>query len=422
MRSFLALAQNELRIVLSDRSIWINLVVIPIVLTFAVGLANGAFSGGGPLPLPVDVLDEDGSALSAAFRAAIAEANPRLLLCPAAATAEDACQLGAEPLTAERADERLRAQTTLALVIIPRGFAEAVAAGTPVTIIYRSNEDVTASSFAQEAVRTAAARVGGAQVAVMTASALIDDLPYLRFSSQEERGAFLDDIRAEADALLRQSPVTIRVVQAQTTETASTGERQISGFAQSMAGMGSMYVLFAVLPAAGAFIRERKHWTMQRLATMPVSRAQILGGKLFGRFLLGMLQYTIVFIFGVLLGVRLGQDLIALLLLMMTFTLCVTALALALTPLLKTEEQAQGAALFLALTLAPLGGAWWPLEIVPSWMQTIGHISPIAWAMNGYYELLYFNGTLADILLPLGVLGLMTAVFFTFGVLRFRYS
>ncbi|MFQ3568642.1 MAG: ABC transporter permease [Aggregatilineales bacterium] len=422
MRRFLALAQNELRIVLSDRSIWINLVIIPIVLTFAVGLANGAFSGGGPPLLLVDVLDEDSSSLSAAFRAAIAEANPRLLLCPAAAEADGACQFGDAPLTAERADERLRAQTTLALVIIPRGFAESVAAGEPVTIIYRSNEDVTASSFAQEAVRTAAARIGGAQVAVTTASALINDLPYLRFSSEEERSAFLDSIRAQADALLGQSPVTIRTVQAQTAETASTVSEQSSGFAQSMAGMGSMYVLFAVLPAAGAFIRERKNWTMQRLATMPVSRAQILGGKLFGRFLLGMLQYTIVFIFGVLLGVRLGQDLIALLLLMMTFTLCVTALALALTPLLKTEEQAQGVALFLALTLAPLGGAWWPLEIVPSWMQTIGHISPIAWAMNGYRELLFFNGILADILLPLGVLGLMTAACFTFGVVRFRYA
>lgn len=422
MRSFLALAHNELRIVLSDRSIWINLVIIPIVLTFAVGLANGAFTGGGPPPLPVDVLDEDSSSLSEAFRAAIAEANPRLLLCPATAEADDACQLGDAPLTAERADERLRAQTTLALVIIPAGFGESVAAGDPVTIIYRSNEDVTASSFAQEAVRAAAARVGGAQVAVTTASALIDDLPYLRFSSEEERSAFLDDIRAEADALLERSPVTIRVAQAQIAGTANAGGEQMSGFAQSMAGMGSMYVLFAVLPAAGAFIRERKNWTMQRLATMPVSRAQILGGKLFGRFLLGMLQYTIVFIFGVLLGVRLGQDLIALLLLMMTFTLCVTALALALTPLLKTEEQAQGVALFLALTLAPLGGAWWPLEIVPSWMQAIGHISPIAWAMNGYHQLLFFDGTLADIVLPLGALGLMTAAFFTFGVTRFRYN
>src|SRR5690606_41999788 len=46
----------------------------------------------------------------------------------------------------------------------------------------------------------------------------------------------------------------------------------------------------------------------------------------------------------------------------------------------------------LGLTFASLGGAWWPLEIVPRYMQQIGHLSPIAWAMDAFRDLLFYQG------------------------------
>ena len=52
------------------------------------------------------------------------------------------------------------------------------------------------------------------------------------------------------------------------------------------------------------------------------------------------------------------------------------------------------AAVLLGLTpaLAPLGGGWWPLAYVPGWMQTIGHLSPVAWFLDAANaRLLYEN-------------------------------
>jgi ABC-2 type transport system permease protein len=76
----------------------------------------------------------------------------------------------------------------------------------------------------------------------------------------------------------------------------------------------------------------------------------------------------------------------------------------------------------MGMTLAPLGGAWWPLEIVPDFMKTIGHLSPIAWAMDAFQEMMFYNGGVLDILPMLGVLLIMAAAFFGFGVWRFRYE
>jgi ABC-type multidrug transport system permease subunit len=55
-------------------------------------------------------------------------------------------------------------------------------------------------------------------------------------------------------------------------------------------------------------------------------------------------------------------------------------------------------------------------------MQTVGHLTPVAWAMDAFHQLLFYNGGLGDILLPVGVLVAITAVLFGVGILTFRYD
>jgi ABC-2 type transport system permease protein len=420
MRATIDIALNELRILFIDRSIWVNLVVIPIILSVAIGFANGAGSSGsseGPR-LRVDVFDNDDSTVSQQFLEDVRSANPRIVLCPVDNDEDDVCGFGDASFTPELAQQRLEDEVSLALIEIPAGFAESVNAGQPIAIIYRSNEDATAPSYILQAVQAAAQRVGGVQAAITVANDVSADLPFLQFEDDAERAAFEETVRQEAQTLWASNPIQVEFVQA-SVETNQTGGE---GFQQSIPGMASMYVLFAVLPATAAFIRERKMWTLQRLVTMPISRAQILGGKLLARFTLGMIQFAVLFGFGLLLGVRYGGEPVALIVLMIAYTLCVTALALALTTLLKNENQAAGITLFLALTLAPLGGAWWPLDIVPNWMRGIGHLSPVAWVMDGFRSLIFFDGNLGAVIVPILVLLAMTAGFFAFGVARFKFD
>src|SRR4030042_7026051 len=99
-----------------------------------------------------------------------------------------------------------------------------------------------------------------------------------------------------------------------------------------------------------------------------------------------------------------GKDPGALRLLVIRYPLSVTALSFAIGPGLKNPAQASGLGLLLTLTLAPLGGAWWPMDVSPKFMQIIGHISPIAWAMDGFTGLSYYSSHLMDILITLACL------------------
>jgi ABC-2 type transport system permease protein len=99
----------------------------------------------------------------------------------------------------------------------------------------------------------------------------------------------------------------------------------------------------------------------------------------------------------------------------------VTALSFALGTQLETEAQAGGLAQLLVLTLAPLGGAWWPIEVVPDFLRVIGHVSPVAWAMDGFHSLMFYNGDLSTVLVPIGVLLGITVASFGVGIWRFKY-
>jgi ABC-2 type transport system permease protein len=217
-----------------------------------------------------------------------------------------------------------------------------------------------------------------------------------------------------------QSPVDFKL--SDQPESSTTLQTVQSGLGQSVPGMGAMLVMFTVFGGMTALVMERQQWTLSRLATMPISKGQLLGGKILARFTLGLTQFLALFAIGALIGMDFGSDPIALVILGVTYTLAITALSFAVGTRLENAAQASGLALLLALVLAPLGGAWWPLEVVPSFMRIIGHLSPVAWAMDGFHALIYEAGRLSDVLVPLGVLLALAIVSFGIAIRRFRYD
>jgi ABC-2 type transport system permease protein len=69
---------------------------------------------------------------------------------------------------------------------------------------------------------------------------------------------------------------------------------------------------------------------------------------------------------------------------------------------------------------AGLGGAWMPLEATGPVFQTIGHVSPIAWAMDGIKNITVRGLGMEAVILPCLALLMYAALFFGLAVLRFR--
>ncbi len=412
MRSVLNIAFNDLRVFLSDTANLVSLFVLPVVMALLFGFAFG--SGSQAVSLYVDVIDLDSSEQSAMFLTEIRAANETLVLCMPG-TADDECGLeNAESLSIEESQERINAGQVTALLVIPAGYSEAFQNLQPVVIDYYSNATIATGDPVRRTVDVVLQRMNGSIIAAQMGEALLTSL-----SDEDQVDAdFTEAVYANASAQWNAKPASVQYV---LTEGGTQGEAA-SGFNQSVPGMATMFVLFNVLTGMGLLIRERKRWTLQRLVVMPLSRTQLIGGKILARFSMGLTTFILMLIVGFLLGVNYGSDPLALILVVVSYTLAVTALTFAIAPFVKTENQAGSISNLLGIMLAALGGAWWPLEIVPDFMKVVGHFSPVAWAMDGFNELIYYGGGTVEVLPFVGVLLVIAAVLFTFGVLNFEYE
>jgi ABC-type multidrug transport system permease subunit len=421
MVKVLSIIRHDLRIFLTDRSNLPSLLLIPAVMTVLIALVNGgAFSG--TVIRRLDVIDQDGTQASAQLLASIRQANPGLTLCPMDNTAKDVCSLGnSNNLTESQALDRVANSTSLAFLEVPLGFEANLAAQQPMTLTLRSASSFGTSQSAQQAVQAALSQVNAAAVASQIGLSVINSLQGQPITGDQAQ-QIKSSLYQQALEMEKRKNVTVEFALSGTLQAPSMGQSLQQGLGQSVPGMGTMFVLMTIFGGMAALIVERQQWTLQRLAVMPVSRRTLLAGKILARFCLGLLQFMVVFIVGALLRMNFGKDPLALLLMVIVYTLCVTALSFAIGPGLKNAAQASGLGLLLTLTLAPLGGAWWPMSLSPRFLQIIGHISPVAWAMDGFTALTYNGAHLVDILVPLAVLLGMTVLAFLIAIPRFRYQ
>jgi ABC-type multidrug transport system permease subunit len=204
---------------------------------------------------------------------------------------------------------------------------------------------------------------------------------------------------------------------------AGEGEPVPQGVAQSVPGILTMTVLMMTVIYGAVFLTmEKKKGLLRRQASLPVSRAEIFLGKLTGRILLAAMQIAVLLLSGrYLFGLSWGGSPVGLFLVLTTFVLSVAGLATLLGAVVRTEEQASSLGWILSMVLAALGGCWWPAEIMPGWLRTVGHAFPTAWAMDGFHALISFGRGVEGVLLPSAALLGFGVLFAALGARFLRY-
>ncbi len=414
MRAVWTIAWWDLRIFLGERSNLLQLTLVPVILTLALGFALGGAGERGAAAIRLDVLDGDDSPRSQALvDTLLAAQGSSLRVCPAAS---ETCEWDdGEPPDLETAIGRVRSGAADALLQIPAGYGAQLAAQQRVALPFHSAALVPSSDPAWQAVQAALTAVNADMATAVTARALHEALGL----AEDGLDDYVQSVRQIADRA--RASRTALVVSSVTGEDPAATDIP-AGFTQSVPGMASFYVLFSVMGGGMAvLLRERREGTLARMATLPLRRMQVIAGKILARFLTGILQFLIIFAVGVIVGIDFGRETPALLLLMAAYTLVITALGIALAGLIRNDEQASLLTALIAMVMAALGGAWWPLSLAPPFMQTIGYLTPVAWVMDGFHQLISRGGGLAEVTPSLLALALFGIVFFALGLRLFRF-
>ncbi len=198
---------------------------------------------------------------------------------------------------------------------------------------------------------------------------------------------------------------------------------------QNVPGWALFGVFFISGILAQSILEEKRTGAFRRLVASPMSRATMLLGKLVPHVIVNLIQITILFLVGYFVlpltglpRLEWGAHPEGLIVISVCASITANALGLLLAAIGKSEQQVGGLSTLLVLTLAAIGGVMVPRFVMPQFMQTLGVVSPHAWALNAYQDILMRGYGIVEILPECVVLLMMAAVMFGIAVWKFKWD
>lgn len=198
---------------------------------------------------------------------------------------------------------------------------------------------------------------------------------------------------------------------------------------QNVPGWALFGVFFISGILAQSILEEKRTGAFRRLVAAPMSRSTVMLGKLVPHVIVNLIQITILFLVGYFVlpltglpRLEWGAHPEGLIVISVCASITANALGLMLAALAKSEQQLGGLSTLLVLTLAAIGGVMVPRFVMPDFMQALGVISPHAWALNAYQDILMRGYGIAEILPECAVLLAMAVAMFAVAVRKFKWD
>lgn len=183
-----------------------------------------------------------------------------------------------------------------------------------------------------------------------------------------------------------------------------------------------MFVFVNSLAVSALLAESKRRGVARRMLAAPVTASTLVMGMGTARFVFALMQSALIIGIGrMLFGVTWGSPPAALAL-TVAYALVSTGAGLLIGAFVKNPEQGQAVGIPVAIGMGMLGGTMWPLEIVPPVVRAIGHLTPQAWAMDGWIALIFEGEGIQAIWLDLTVLVGLAAVLIIIASVLLRRS
>lgn len=164
-------------------------------------------------------------------------------------------------------------------------------------------------------------------------------------------------------------------------------------------------IFFIVVPLSINIVKEKSQGTMVRLITNPVPYTLFLLGKTFTYLLVSLIQFYLMLLVGIyvfplldLPAFEVGHHFLKLSAMALFAGLAAIGFGILLGTIATTQEQSAPFGATFVVILAAVGGVWVPVFVMPAIMQTISKLSPMNWALSGFYDILLRQGSWLTIL------------------------
>lgn len=382
-----------------DKTALFLMLVLPLVITLVIGLAFGsAGETAESSKIPVGIVNNDNS-----------EIVTELI-----SNFKNNSTIKVMEMEEGQLIDKVRGAGVEVGFIIPDGFGAKVLAGEkpvmhvlklPASVDYRAMEEIMNGEF------------GEIQMSDIAAQYAMDKLG--NTSGQKEEIVLLKFEKIFENALSDAPVISIKEVMVSGDETST----DYNGINSGAIGIAVMFVMFSAVFGIGDILEEKKNYTWNRINTTPVLKSTVMVGKVIGTFLQGWVQIAILMLFGkFVMGVDWGNSFFSTFLIFSIYLLCVTGLGMFLATLVKTNAQLGAYASIIIVSTSMLSGCYWPIELVPEFMQRIAMLFPQYWAVKGLGNTVNANMGLQSVINPLLVLVFMGMLFFVLAIVSERFK
>lgn len=396
---WLHIGVKDLRITVRDSSALGILLVMPAILIFVLGSALGNLAANiGKAPLGIVDLDKGriGAEITDGF---FTEGRlSELFVATRYRTAAEARQ------AVERGD-------LAGALVVPEDFSRRLNTGRPSQLVlYTDPGRAITSTIIRSVTESVSTRVSAAAIAARTSAFYVKDV-------RVEDPSFIGRVIGRA---VQSASETGALTAVALEQTSATRGREITNLSYYAIGMSSMFIVFGSMFGAFSLIRERDEWTLPRMLMTPATRTDIIAGKAAGVFIVGLLQFGVLYAFTNLIGVTWG-DPIAVAIVALPTVAAATGMSVFIAAVGKTVRVVSGLAQIIIQLMAALGGSFIPVSTFPAWLQPLHYVSINGWAIDGLLAVMR-GGSALTVLPHAGVLLVMAAAFGAVGAWRLRWE
>ena len=398
MKKIFAIAWKDAIIRFASSSELLFFIILPVVFTFL--LAGGTPSGNEDNRIRLVVVDKAQTSIS---KEIIGELQNSTAVRP-------------EVLTQKEAQSQFDERRASVVFIIPAGVDVATLQSSSAEVELLQQPNNLDATIAERAVLTAIRRVSSSISAAQNAVEQRESKQ--PFASEAEKQTYFESSLELAQKIQKDAPERVTVVEGLTPDQVEYDPR-----ANSSAGQLITWVFIPLFGISALFAYERQQGTLRRLLTTPSHKATFLLGTLSGQVVMALIQMSLLVGFGILvMKLNWGRAPLALFIILLASALAAAAFGTTMGTFIKTEGQASGLSIMFGMIFALMGGCWYPLELFPPAIQNAVKILPTTWAMQGMLDLVLRGKGLVDILPEAGVLLGFAVIFFSVGVMRFRFE
>ena len=190
-----------------------------------------------------------------------------------------------------------------------------------------------------------------------------------------------------------------------------------------MPGQAVVGAFFIVSLTTFAFFSEFGWMTWDRLRASPATSLEIVLGKALPRVAMVVAQFVVVLGTGIILfGLHIRGNALALVPLVIVFSISLVLLGVAVTAVCRSLQQANAFAYVGMVLFGAIGGALVPFNVLPRWAQAVAPATPTYWAMRGFRSVILGGAGAAAMAAPIGALAAMSVLFAAIALRRLRFD